>query len=451
MSGDLEITSGGAIAVDTGAMREVASRIAGVGRTLTEAADAIRRACEALSTSAALSARVDPGEPAAAIAALGDLAARCDADAHGVRLMADAFELVDLAARQRMEEPGGADPGLQARIDALAASDPTVGRMAAHLMAQWEEQRFDADPLALRRAAAEWSPVLGPGVAVAGAYLLPLLATVAAGAAFGAERWAIGEVDHRGRGVLAPGSRLEGPAPAVSVQRIGGTAAGAPRDLAAAVRRLPYGSSAQVRVDRFAMPGGEQRFMVFIDGTRQRAGGTSEPWDGNSNLRMYDQRRTSASYEAVRKALAASGAEPGDAVDVVAYSQGGLIGSFLAAEGEYRVESLLTVGSPVEPQLDDGTQLAQLRHRDDPVGNGLSGNGSPGLSGSSDSFTVRRDTGAADLFGAHGLDEYLETATLADASGDPRVEALRAHWRELDRAVEVESSLYRAEQPEGGS
>ncbi|QNA93924.1 hypothetical protein [Microbacterium sp. Se63.02b] len=60
-----------------------------------------------------------------------------------------------------------------------------------------------------------------------------------------------------------------------------------------------------------------------------------------SNVELY-QGRESASYEATLDALEAAGAEGGARVDVVAYSQGGMIAAHLAMESPYEVTMQLT-------------------------------------------------------------------------------------------------------------
>ncbi len=56
------------------------------------------------------------------------------------------------------------------------------------------------------------------------------------------------------------------------------------------------------------------------------------------------------------------------------------------------------------------------------------------------------DAGRQDLaLETHSLENYMETAAMVDASADPRAEALDAYWADLDRAVTVDRTEYRAE------
>jgi len=78
------------------------------------------------------------------------------------------------------------------------------------------------------------------------------------------------------------------------------------------------------------------------------------------------------------------------------------------------------------------------------------GGGSPGGTGSPDSFTAERVgdpvEGLQDLtLEPHMLDTYVETAEMVEESGDPRVDGLDGLWNELGQATSVTSTDYRAE------
>ena len=45
----------------------------------------------------------------------------------------------------------------------------------------------------------------------------------------------------------------------------------------------------------------------------------------------------------------------------------------------------------------------------------------------------------------HGLETYVATAEMVDASDDPRAEAVDEYWEELGEAVEVERIEFHAE------
>jgi hypothetical protein len=133
---------------------------------------------------------------------------------------------------------------------------------------------------------------------------------------------------------------------------------------------------------------------------------------------------------------------------VVAFSQGAMIGSHLAVEGGYDVQTLVSLGSPVEADVGAGTLSVAIRHTDDPVA-GLAGGGAMDGVGAPGSFVAERvydpATAAEDAtLPAHRLTAYAETAALVDASGDPRVAGVQAVFDDLGRAASVEVSEYAA-------
>lgn len=422
MSGELDIRHGGAIAVDTDALRDVGRRLAAVGVRFDDARAAITRAHAAVTEDPGL-ASVDSVALAAAggcAAALGD---ECADAAAGTLLMADAFELVEL--RAQAQALGLADIAeaavLQGRIERLTASDERIATMADRLVEGWKDGRFEGlgDQYDLGGLVA---PLFWGGP-LAGLML--------------------------GLGTVRPGMTLKGVADPVTVTPVRtSTPTGPPASLADAFRRFPTAPGAQVRVEQYAMADGSTRYMAYVKGSQSVAMGGTEPWDMRSNTQLYTGEK-SASYQATLDALEAAGAQPGDRVDVVAHSQGGVIAAHLAMESEYDVQVQMTAGSPVEPTLDDDQLLIQLRHTDDVVSS-LAAGGSPGGTGAPDSFTAEREAdpaaGLQDLLLApHQLDAYVETAEQVDASGDPRVAALDELWSELDGAVEITSTEYHAE------
>src|SRR5690606_41610677 len=97
----------------------------------------------------------------------------------------------------------------------------------------------------------------------------------------------------------------------------------------------------------YAMPDGRKRSMLCAKGKQTVGFGGSDPWDMKSNKELYTGER-SASYQATLDALVASGAKPGDGVDVYAHSQAGMIAAHLSMESEFDVRVQVTAGSPVE-------------------------------------------------------------------------------------------------------
>ncbi|MCK2034834.1 hypothetical protein KZC51_01685 [Microbacterium sp. SSW1-49] len=430
MSDDLDIRHGGAIAVDTEAMRDVGTRLAAVGVRFADAHAAITRAHAAVIAEPEL-ATVDAVALSAAGGRAAALGEECADAAARTALMADAFELVELRAQaQAMGAGGTADAAaLQRRIEHLIASDDRVAKIADWLVAEWKDDRFEGmgDQYDLGGLAAPlfWG---GPRAGVV-----------------------------LGLGKVRPGMTLQGVADPVTVTAVRtSTPTRAPESLADAFRRFPTAPGAQVKVERLVMADGSKRYIAYVKGSQSVAMGGAEPWDMRSNTQLYAGEK-SASYQATLDALRAAGAEPGDRVDVVAHSQGGMIAAHLAMESGYDVRVQLTAGSPVEPTLDDHQLIVQLRHTDDVVSS-LAAGGSPEGTGSPDSFIAQREgdpaRGPQDLLLApHQLEAYVETAEQVDASDDPRAEALDDYWSELDGAVEITATEYHAERddPDSGA
>jgi hypothetical protein len=422
VSGDLDIRHGGAIAVDTDALRDVGTRLAAVGGRFDDARAAVVRAHAVVVEDPGLTA-VD----AAALSAAGERAAvlreECADAAEGTLLMADAFELVEL--RAQAQAMGLADTAaaaaLQGRIESLTASDERIATMADWLVAGWKDDRFEG---------------LGEQYDLGGLVAPLFWGGPLAGIVLGL-------------GTVRPGMTLKGVADPVTVTPVRtSTPTSAPSSLADAFRRFPTAPGAQIKVEQLVMADGTKRYMAYIKGSQSVAIGGAEPWDMRSNTQLYTGEK-SASYQATLDALEAAGAQPGDRVDVVAHSQGGVIAAHLAMESGYDVQVQLTAGSPVEPTLDDDQLLIQLRHTDDVVSS-LAAGGSPEGTGSPGSFTAEREAdpaaGLQDLLLApHQLDAYVETAAQVDASGDPRVAALDELWSDLDGAVQITATEYHAE------
>jgi hypothetical protein len=426
--GGLDIDHGGAIAVDTEQLRVVGARMLAVAYQYDDAREAIGRALALITSAPRSFPLVDVGALRWSGERVGALRDEIGEACAGVLLMVDAFELVELRARAEalaLTDAAAAD-AVQVRIDRLTAGDERIDALADRLVADGKARRFEG---------------LGGQYDLGGA--LPHLFLAGA---------FVGVVS--GLGKVAPGAPLKGAADPVRVDPVRtSTPAAAPKDLAAALGRMPK-ASAQVAVEKYTMADGTTRYVAYVKGTQNSApwqAGAAEPWDMKSNVELYRGQR-SASYQATLDALALAGAGPGDQVDVVAHSQGGMIAARLAMESEFDVSLQLTAGSPEEPTLRDDQTIVQLRHTDDVV-SALAAGGSAEGTGSPDSFTATRvgdpDDGFQDFtLKTHGLETYIETAEMVDESHDPRAEALDVYWSDLGEAVAVERTEFHAQRTE---
>lgn len=428
MSGELNITAGGAISVDPEEMRVVATRMVGVGRRVDAAAHSARQAYATLSQVPALAAELDLPGIAETARRMSEVAATLEKHAEGTRLMADAFELADLWARQEMlaiSRPAHADV-LQQRIDELVASDKRLTSVALYVTEGW--RRASQEGLL-----SQWGDIVAglvwPGLGIGALALLRET-----------------NVNAYQRGMLAKGARLQGPVAPVVVEPLSSLPDHPPRSLDDLASRIPK-DDGQVVVEKVTHRDKSVSYEVYIDGTRGVAL-TDEPWDMVSNWGLFMDRRTAASYGAVEAALAAAGAEPGDTVNVTGYSQGGLIATHLAMSGVYETDRVTLIGTPTVPSLDADQTLIHVFHTDDPVGSGLTGGGPVGTTGSQDSIAVSREyaTGLEiSSLSAHSFDGYRDTMALADASGDPRIDALHEQLdAEAADIVKVERLLFDA-------
>lgn len=421
MSSTIDITHGGAIAVDPDALRAVARGMDAVAPQFATAAEAARRAWRRLGELSGAGRSVGMDALLTSADRADALEQECASAAANTLLMADVYELVELRTQLAgLEIQNGADAAsLNARIAALEASDPRVSEMEQWLLAEWKEGRY----------AGLDGPSFDPtGLGGLGAFF--------AGAAFlGSRRY----------GMLRPGATLSGTAAPVTVTPVRTqTPPAPPASLADALRRIPSGGTGQITVEKYTMPDGSKRFMLYADGTRSVTYGGDEPFDSESNLQLYIGQESS-SYLATVEALEAAGAAPGDRVDVVAYSQSAMTGAYLATQSEFDVQLQITAGSPVHPSLESDQLLVELRSTDDPV-SALAGGGAPGGSGSPDSMVISResDPGLSPLK-PHALDTYIETAELAAESGDVRLDAVDDVWRELTDADTIEQTEYYAQ------
>lgn len=398
MTDDVDIRSGGLIAVDTESLRLAAARMVMAAAECAELAAHLRAA----GVASAAAGVWDPSPAGRAVEA----EERADALAHALRRRADAYDLVEQVAAGRLASFGSGAVAAEAR----------------HLWQGWSDARHvDVEA---QLAGALW-PAFG---------LMP-----AVWAATAAVRFA-------DRGVIdARTPPLSGPTPAVALDEVSRSAVRPPKTLADIAARVPGDGEERVRVESYDTPTG-RRHIVYIAGTQNLDGPRYEPWDMASNLELYFG-HTSASYAATVRAIEAAGVRDGESVSVVGHSQGGMIAARLAREAPFDVRTLVTFASPVEAQLDADVTNVTVRHTDDPIA-ALAAGGVPGVAGSRDSFVAERladpQPRLADFaLSVHSMTAYRETATMIDTSDDPRVGAFHVQLAALGTAAGVAAG-YRA-------
>jgi len=166
--------------------------------------------------------------------------------------------------------------------------------------------------------------------------------------------------------VMAVGRPLglfrEGP---ISVDRVSSTpitspAAGAAERLA----RVPEGE--QVRIERYDAPGQPPRFVVYVGPTETFSPiADDEPWDLTSNVQGVAG-LDAGSLRATRAAMLDAGVTADDEVQLIGFSQGGLVATRLAGSGDWNVVGLETYGAPAgNIELPAGLSGMAVRNTDD--------------------------------------------------------------------------------------
>lgn len=169
---------------------------------------------------------------------------------------------------------------------------------------------------------------------------------------------------------------------------------------------------------------GRKAFVVVVPGTQSLAVGQENPFDlgGIYESMAWDSGHVTA---ATLQALRAAGAQEGDPVAVVGYSQGGIHAMNFAADPEvlkeFDVRYVLTAGSPVgriEPGA--GVESLHLEHQADGVPGG-EGAANPDT-GRRVTVTLTNDVSAYErgaLGPGHALANYEAGARLVSGSADP--------------------------------
>ncbi|ODT23632.1 hypothetical protein [Microbacterium sp. SCN 69-37] len=430
MSDDVDIRSGGLVAVDTDALRELSGALGPISARLDEVAEALAGAGTA-SLAAGLWVPDPAGRAREAHAIATDLSRTLDT-------LAQTYDLAEKEALHALH--GTRDVDVMQLAAARMQAEGDVAAAAKRLAAEWIEGRH-RDIEDQMRDSALMLGVYGP--------LGPALTQLTAA------------VRRAGRGTVpAAAPPLRPGAETASVEEISthhATGAdAAPRGLVDVIDRMPGQDGlddARVRVEEYRYASGEREFVAYIAGTRA-AFAADEPWDMTSNLQLYFGAQSS-SYLAVERALTAAGAVAGDRVHVFSHSQGGMIAAYLARDGDFDVVTEVSFGSPVQAEQADGVLSVAVRHTDDPVA-ALAVGGFPGVSGSGDSVVVEREADPMPrwsdaTFAVHQLDAYRETAAMVDASADPRIAVLRERLAPLAGAAVVTSTVYGAHREQARS
>lgn len=198
--------------------------------------------------------------------------------------------------------------------------------------------------------------------------------------------------------------------------------------------------------------GGTTRYVVLLPGTDDMA---TLPWtqgddarDMGTNLRSLGGEST-VHTRGIEEAMRRAGITADDPVMLVGHSQGGMAAAQVAATGEFRVEHVLTLGSPLAQveHLPAGVQVTSLENERDLV---PLLDGAPNGAGV-EHLTVRFDGGGEHAADAHALGVYERGAAVLDAAAggagsDPvvrqRIDAMRAQGF-LEPTAEVTATTYR--------
>jgi hypothetical protein len=207
-----------------------------------------------------------------------------------------------------------------------------------------------------------------------------------------------------------------------------------PSGLAGRIDRIPQRVRDQageptgqhIRIERYATPGGPDRFEVYITGTADfspRSG--SDPFDLTSDVGTIAELPAGA-VRAVQQAMAQEGITAESPVQFTGYSQGGLIAVTLAASGDYNTHGVLAVGSPTaHVALGDDFPVIAIEHTDDivPAMGGMR-SGHDAVLVEREAF-ADRETPSGVAVPSHDRGEYRRTAELADTAMSPQLVAAR--------------------------
>ena len=139
-----------------------------------------------------------------------------------------------------------------------------------------------------------------------------------------------------------------------------------PSGVADRFTRIPEGD--HVRIERYEAPGEPTAWLVYVGPTESWAlASDDEPWDMTSNIAGVAG-QSAGSIRATELAMSEAGIRPGDDVQFMGYSQGGLVAARLAGSGTWNVVGLETFGAPTGSiELPADLPGIAVRHTDDLV------------------------------------------------------------------------------------
>jgi len=203
----------------------------------------------------------------------------------------------------------------------------------------------------------------------------------------------------------------------VVAERVSATTSGsAPVGVRDRLDRVPEDDL--VRIEKYEAPGLPPRYAVFIGPTETFSPfATQEPRDLTSNVHGVAG-LSPAALRAVEQAMADAGISSDDEVQVVGFSQGGLIATMLAGSGDWNVVGVETFGAPAGGvTLPEGIAGMAIRNTDDFI---------PALGGPQQDhhlLQVEREAYVGDgpivseeVVPAHQRSAYERTATAIDAA-----------------------------------
>lgn len=232
-----------------------------------------------------------------------------------------------------------------------------------------------------------------------------------------------------------------------------------PHTVGELAERVPSsgGDSPQVRVERYGSEA-DPRWVVYIAGTGDFSlTPQSDSFDMTSNIHATAG-GDAASERAVRDALTAAGAKPGDPLLPIGHSQGGLLAAMLAQDPDMNVVGYVSMGGPVGSVTVADVPGVSIEHTEDLVP-ALGGTAKPSDSLVTVGRSVLDNAAESAPLAVHGLDYYRETASLISASDESRLQdfdqlvsdftgtekGVETRWR-AGRLPEVDASVAPAKQ-----